>query len=254
MEDEDTLDELSYLSTVKTIYTVGYSISITSLVMAITVLIAFSCSCLCRRLHCPRNYIHIHLFLTFILKAVAIFIKDAVLFQAENTDHCSFSTTECKFSVVFCHYFTMTNFMWLLVEALYLNCLLLTSFPHGRRYFWWLVLFGWGVPTFFIILWILVKGYLEDNLCWDFNQDSPFWWLIKGPIILSVGVCIIFPVLYKSVGFIVSILYCFLNQEVQAEICRKWRGNSYGFMTVWRKRTRWTMPSSSGIKMTASVC
>ncbi|XP_042328130.1 growth hormone-releasing hormone receptor [Sceloporus undulatus] len=310
MEDEDTLDELSYLSTVKTIYTVGYSISITSLVMAITVLIAF------RRLHCPRNYIHIHLFLTFILKAVAVFIKDAVLFQAENTDHCSFSTTECKISVVFCHYFTMTNFMWLLVEALYLNCLLLTFFPHGRRYFWWLVLFGWGVPTFFIILWILVKGHLEDNMCWDFNQDSPFWWLIKGPIILSVGVSFvlflnIIRILLKKLdlrqinfnnssqyrrlskstllliplfgthyiffnflpehanvglrlylelcigsfqGFIVAILYCFLNQEVQAEICRKWRGNSYGFMTLWRKRTRWTMPSSSGIKMTASVC
>uniref|UniRef100_A0A8D0G958 Growth hormone releasing hormone receptor n=1 Tax=Sphenodon punctatus TaxID=8508 RepID=A0A8D0G958_SPHPU len=311
VEDEmPSSKDQSYLSTVKIIYTVGYSVSITSLTIAVTVLIAF------RRLRCPRNYIHIQLFLTFIFKAIAVFIKDAVLFQKEDIDHCSFSTAECKISVVFCHYFTMTNFMWLLVEALYLNCLLLSSFPHGRRYFWWLVLFGWGFPTFFTTAWILAKLYHEDTACWDVNQGSPYWWLIKGPILFSVGVNFILFIniirillkkldsrqincntssqyrrLSKSMllliplfgthyiifnflpeytnlvfrmylelcigsfqGFIVAVLYCFLNQEVQAEIGRKWHGNSYGLIPVWRKKTRWTMASSSGIKMTTSVC
>ncbi|XP_066483505.1 growth hormone-releasing hormone receptor-like [Tiliqua scincoides] len=310
VEEEVALHEASYLPTVRSIYTVGYSISAASLVIAILVLVAF------RRLRCPRNYIHIHLFVTFILKAVAIFVKDVILFQEEGMDYCGFSTTECKISVVFSNYFTMTNFIWLLVEALYINCLLLSSFTHGRRYYWWLVLFGWGVPTFFTLLWILLKVQFEDTLCWDANQGSPYWWLIKGPIIFSVGVnfilfiniirillkkldsrqinfnnssqyrrlskstllliplfgthYIIFNFLpeYANVGvrlylelcigsfqgFIVAVLFCFLNQEVQAEICRKWHGNSYRFMPVWRKKTRWTAPSSSGIKMTTSVC
>ncbi|KAG8147761.1 hypothetical protein E2320_000033, partial [Naja naja] len=71
---------------------------------------------------------------------------------------------ECKISMVFLNFSTMANFMWLLVEAIYLTCLLLSSFSHGSKYYWWLVTFGWGVPTFFTTLWILLKVYFEDVL------------------------------------------------------------------------------------------
>uniref|UniRef100_A0A672T4Z3 Growth hormone releasing hormone receptor n=1 Tax=Sinocyclocheilus grahami TaxID=75366 RepID=A0A672T4Z3_SINGR len=172
----------SYFATVKLIYTVGYGASLLSLSVAVAILLLF------RRLHCARNYIHMQLFFTFILKSVAVFIKDATLFSSDDTDHCTLSTAACKASVVLCHYCVMTNFFWLLVEAVYLNFLLVSAFPRSRRCLWSFALLGWGFPLVCIILWICSRLYFEDTECWDINEDSPYWWIIKGPIVVSIGV------------------------------------------------------------------
>ncbi|KAI5775045.1 GHRHR protein [Gulo gulo luscus] len=304
------MEEKSYFSTVKIIYTLGHSISVVALFVAIAILVAL------RRLHCPRNYIHTQLFVTFILKAGAVFLKDATLFHGENTDHCSFSTVLCKFSVATSHFATMTNFSWLLVEAAYLTCLLASKSPSTRRAFWWLVLAGWGLPLLFTAMWVCCKVVFEDVACWDLDDSSPYWWIIKGPIVLSVGVnfglflniirvllrklepaqgslraesqywrlskstlllipllgvhYVIFNFLPDSVGlsvrlplelglgsfqgFIVAILYCFLNQEVKTEISRRWHGHDLELLPARRTHTKWTMPSRSGVKALTSVC
>ncbi|XP_066862237.1 glucagon-like peptide 1 receptor isoform X5 [Kogia breviceps] len=55
------------------IYTVGYALSFSALVIASAILLGF------RHLHCTRNYIHLNLFASFILRALSVFIKDAAL-------------------------------------------------------------------------------------------------------------------------------------------------------------------------------
>ncbi|XP_029444207.1 vasoactive intestinal polypeptide receptor 1 isoform X2 [Rhinatrema bivittatum] len=272
------VEETAFYGSVKTGYTIGHSLSLVSLTAAMIIL------CLFRKLHCTRNYIHMHLFMSFIMRAIAVFVKDIILFENGESDNCFVGSPGCKAAMIFFQYCIMANFFWLFVEGLYLHTLLVISFFSERKYFWWYILIGWGAPTVFITAWIISRIHYEDIGCWDII-DSPFWWIIKAPILVSIlanfilFICIIrilvqkllspdvgrnentqysrlakstllliplfgihyimfafFPDNFKSEvkmifelilgsfqGFVVAVLYCFLNGEVQAELKRKWR-------------------------------
>ncbi|KAL8164815.1 UNVERIFIED_CONTAM: Vasoactive intestinal polypeptide receptor [Gekko kuhli] len=82
------LPETVFYGFVKTGYTIGHSLSLVALTMAMIVL------CIFRKLHCTRNYIHMHLFMSFIMRAIAVFVKDVILFESEESDHCYPEFTE----------------------------------------------------------------------------------------------------------------------------------------------------------------
>ncbi|KAK1172735.1 vasoactive intestinal polypeptide receptor-like [Acipenser oxyrinchus oxyrinchus] len=172
----------SYYSTFQHIYTAGYSTSLVSLITAIVVFTVF------RKFHCTRNYIHMNLFLSFILRASAVFIKDAVLFADENMDHCFMSTVSCKAAVVFFQFSILANFFWLLVEGMYLKTLLALTFVSEKKYFWWYILVGWGAPTTVMTTWVLTRIYHDNHGCWDDNEDTTVWWIIRCPILFAVFV------------------------------------------------------------------
>uniref|UniRef100_A0A7N6B5D5 Vasoactive intestinal peptide receptor 1a n=1 Tax=Anabas testudineus TaxID=64144 RepID=A0A7N6B5D5_ANATE len=250
-----------FFTAIKVGYTIGHSVSLISLTIAIIIL------CLFRKLHCTRNYIHMHLFVSFILKAAAVFIKDVVLYDVGETDNCQ-SSVGCKAVIVFFQYGIMASFFWLLVEGLYLHALLAVSFFSERKYFWWYILIGWGAPTIFISAWVITKAYLNDpglflsrqvNFflficiirilrqkmnCPDIGrkESNQYSRLAKSTLLLIplFGInYIIFAFIPENVhphirmvfdlilgsfqGFVVAVLYCFLNGEVQSEIKRKWR-------------------------------
>ncbi|KAK7811952.1 hypothetical protein U0070_007005 [Myodes glareolus] len=161
MNDSSNEKRHAYLLKLKVMYTVGYSASLAMLLVALSILCSF------RRLHCTRNYIHMHLFVSFILRALSNFIKDAVLFPSDDVTYCDARRVGCKLVMIFFQYCIMANYAWLLVEGLYLHTLLAISFFSERKCLQAFVLLGWGI-------------------CWDINSNPSIWWLIRGPVILSI--------------------------------------------------------------------
>ncbi|XP_006912105.1 pituitary adenylate cyclase-activating polypeptide type I receptor isoform X7 [Pteropus alecto] len=304
--ESETGDQDYYYLSVKSLYTVGYSTSLVTLTTAMVILCRF------RKLHCTRNFIHMNLFASFMLRAIAVFIKDWILYAEQSSNHCFISTVECKATMVFFHYCVVSNYFWLFIEGLYLFTLLVETFFPERRYFYWYIIIGWGTPTVCVFVWAMLRLYFDNTGCWDMNDNTALWWVIKGPVVgsimvnfgLFVGIIIIlvqklqspdtggnessvyfcvqkcyckpqraqqhsckmselstitlrlarstllliplFGIHYTVFafspenvskrerlvfelglgsfqGFVVAVLYCFLNGEVQAEIKRKWR-------------------------------
>ncbi|KAM8936253.1 pituitary adenylate cyclase-activating polypeptide type I receptor isoform 2-T2 [Lycaon pictus] len=299
-------DQDYYYLSVKALYTVGYSTSLVTLTTAMVILCRF------RKLHCTRNFIHMNLFVSFMLRAISVFIKDWILYAEQDSNHCFVSTVECKAIMVFFHYCVVSNYFWLFIEGLYLFTLLVETFFPERRYFYWYTIIGWGTPTVCVSVWAMLRLYFDDTGCWDMNDNTALWWVIKGPVVgsimvnfvLFIGIIVIlvqklqspdmggnessiyfcvqkcyckpqraqqhsckmselstitlrlarstllliplFGIHYTVFafspenvskrerlvfelglgsfqGFVVAVLYCFLNGEVQAEIKRKWR-------------------------------
>ncbi|XP_069009026.1 pituitary adenylate cyclase-activating polypeptide type I receptor isoform X1 [Embiotoca jacksoni] len=178
-EGNNTNLDLYYVS-VKALYTVGYSTSLVSLTTAMVILCRF------RKLHCTRNFIHMNLFVSFMLRAISVFIKDGVLYAKEDSEHCFIHTLECRAVMIFFHYCVLSNYFWLFIEGLYLFTLLVETFFPERRYFYWYIIIGWGTPTVCVTIWAVLRLHFDDKGCWDINDNAAIWWVIKGPVLASI--------------------------------------------------------------------
>ncbi|XP_061660589.1 vasoactive intestinal polypeptide receptor 2-like isoform X2 [Syngnathoides biaculeatus] len=178
-------NELVFYKVVRVLSTLGHSLSLISLLSS-TVIIA-----LFRRLRCMRNYIHINLFASFVLRAVAVLTKDLLLFSDEEDDavDCSVqpSLVGCKSSLVFLNYSIMANFFWLLAEALYLHTLLLVVHARCARLCVYMLI-GWGIPCVFTVAWILCRIHLDDTWCWERNDNPVPGRVLDWPIMACVVV------------------------------------------------------------------
>ncbi|XP_069564932.1 glucagon-like peptide 2 receptor [Brachyistius frenatus] len=286
---KDKEDEMLRQTALRLISVVGYSLSLFSLTLA-TLLMG-----VLRKLHCTRNYIHMNLFMSFILRAVAVISKEIILYimysnlpkddPGWNSYSSSAISLMCKISKVCMEYFVACNYFWLLVEAVFLHTLLFTAVLTKRCLLKKYMLLGWGTPVLFVTPWTVVKIVYENTECWSI-VNRWFWWIIRGPITLSVLVIffifikilmlllsklkadqvkftdyryslaratlvlipllgiheVVFTVLIDECvegssryarnfinltlssfqGFLVAVLYCFANGEVQAELKKRW--------------------------------
>ncbi|KAG9339540.1 hypothetical protein JZ751_023683 [Albula glossodonta] len=202
------------------------------------------------RLHCTRNYIHMHLFVSFMLRAISIFVKDKVVhanmglqeFDSALMDNFKIISAAsldqsqyigCKITVLLFIYFLATNYYWILVEGLYLHSLIFMAFLSDTKYLWGFTLIGWGVPALFVAAWAVVRAQLADAR--KLAKSTLVLVLVFGVhYIVFVGM----PHTFKGTGwegFFVSIIYCYCNGEVQTEIKRTW--------TRWNLAFDWKGPT-----------
>ncbi|KAM4595310.1 glucagon receptor isoform 2-T2 [Fundulus diaphanus] len=190
-ECEDDPDE-EYgrtLSKLRIMYTVGYSLSLGALLLALGILISF------RKLHCMRNNIHMNLFASFILRAVSILVKDAVVIPTLDlkSDNATRAQTWvnipavmwCRGAMVMMQYSVMANNYWLLVEGIYLHSLLVITVFSEKKYLYIYLAIGWGAPLIFVLPWITVKYLYENEECWQRNINMGYWWIIRSPILFA---------------------------------------------------------------------
>ncbi|XP_035161406.1 parathyroid hormone 2 receptor isoform X2 [Callithrix jacchus] len=199
LQPDISIGKQEFFERLYVMYTVGYSISFGSLAVAILIIGYF------RRLHCTRNYIHMHLFVSFMLRATSIFVKDRVVHahigvkeleslvmqddpqnstEAPSVDKSQF--IGCKTAVVMFIYFLATNYYWILVEGLYLHSLIFVAFFSDTKYLWGFILIGWGFPAAFVAAWAVARATLADARCWELSAGD-IKWIYQAPILAAIG-------------------------------------------------------------------
>ncbi|KAL8571552.1 hypothetical protein ACOMHN_055671 [Nucella lapillus] len=284
------------------LYTVGYSVSLGTLLVAVIIMLC------CKRLHSKSNTLHINLFLAFILRAVIAFLKDllfvnslglpkdlkvtpqGILQFASDSLHweCKLLFTVFMYSVSACN-------IWILAEALYLSMLVHKPLHTERQGVRVYVVLGWTLPLLILIPWVIVKATNEDFFCWNIQENTYYYWIIRGPgvavivinfflflnifrklflkirhsselgarykakyrklakfiLVLIPLFGIMYMVFYVVVpsgfqdssynvaylylemtynsfqGFLLALLFCFLNEEVHGELKRVWYRHRY---------------------------
>ncbi|XP_023996820.2 pituitary adenylate cyclase-activating polypeptide type I receptor-like [Salvelinus sp. IW2-2015] len=183
LSDDNTTSPDMHYASVKALYTVGYSSSLVSLTTAMTILCRFRSS------YCTRvSYVSISVFKSLNLRLISIFVRQRRLHDKESiSTHCYIHTVECKAVMVLFHYCVMSNYFWLFIEGLYLFTLLVQTFFPERRYFYWYTVVGWGeYSTICVTVWATLRLHFDDTSCWDTNNTTALWWVIKGPTVVSI--------------------------------------------------------------------
>uniref|UniRef100_A0A673B2I5 Parathyroid hormone 2 receptor a n=1 Tax=Sphaeramia orbicularis TaxID=375764 RepID=A0A673B2I5_9TELE len=163
-------------------YTVGYAVSFSSLLVAIFIIGYF------RRLHCTRNYIHMHLFVSFMLRAVSIFVKDRVVHSSaglQDFDSALLDNLKTVTMAPLDKSQYVSKHLW---SSLFLlsNDYTRVFQPWGRDPMWGFLELKWGVPAVFVVVWAAVRATLADGRCWELSAGN-IKWIYQVPILTAIG-------------------------------------------------------------------
>ncbi len=139
----------------------------------------------------PTNTNSIHRFIV-----VSLFIAQLLFIIETKYHHLIINVGfACNAMAILLHYFWLSVFSWLLVDALHLHRMLteMRDINHGHMKFY--VGTGFGIPAIIVGLSVGVRGHQYGNLhfCWLSLYDVSVWSLV-GPlcVALFLQICILF--------------------------------------------------------------
>ncbi|XP_017868914.1 PREDICTED: diuretic hormone receptor isoform X2 [Drosophila arizonae] len=177
--ETETVPEFETIVELPTIiYYIGYALSLVSLTLALIVFAYY------KELRCLRNTIHANLFFTYIMSALFWILLLSVQISVRS------GLSSCIALVTLFHFFTLTNFFWMLVEGLYLYMLVVKTFSGDNIRFNIYASIGWGGPALFVVTWAVAKGltvnYNSNVEKYDINcpwmEETNVDWIFQGPV------------------------------------------------------------------------
>ncbi|OQV20355.1 putative Secretin receptor [Hypsibius exemplaris] len=195
---------IAALPYLKALTVTGYSISLISLLAAITILLGF------KRLYCPRNTLHINLFVSFIFRALAVILSRGNFRESESRNSVENQNLQengvgCRIGIMVFQYAIMANYFWIFIEGCYLNSIMSFSVFTDHSKIWPHIVGGWAPPLLFVGIWAIVKGLTHNVQCWSTHTEDPGnFWILRGPITATIVMNFIF---FLNIGRIIFIQF-----------------------------------------------
>ncbi|XP_021374228.1 PDF receptor-like [Mizuhopecten yessoensis] len=278
----------------RTMEIVGLWVSLVSSLISLFIFSYF------RSLRCHRTRIHRNLFVSISVQTIVRLILYVDQFVAQAGGRSTIGTTGmsegatifetpvlCEFLYAMIEYTKTVQFMWMLIEGLYLHNMIAVSVFSGRPNYIVFYLMGWGVPLPFTIGWVTTMALSHTARCWFPYYFLPYYWIIEAPRVAVIAINLMFLLniirvlviklrrsqtnepqvtkvrkavkaalvllpllgitnfvvmtdppadnvtkfgiwsyttyfLVSFQGFLISLLYCFLNGEVQLTLRKRW--------------------------------
>ncbi|XP_023026344.1 parathyroid hormone/parathyroid hormone-related peptide receptor [Leptinotarsa decemlineata] len=185
---------MEWVPRIKLTSCVGYTISVTSLVISIYIFFTI------KRLRCSRNTLHINLFFSFIMRSFMSIMKDVFFVKGtalacdtvfDKGGNASFPKNViyswvCKAIVSLRFYFIIVNFMFMLMEGMYLHNLMFLKLFSDNHSVAIYCLMGWGLPILFLIPWIILRAIFDNVRCWTEKSNLYIDLLVALPIGITI--------------------------------------------------------------------
>ncbi|VDI54787.1 calcitonin receptor-like [Mytilus galloprovincialis] len=163
---------------------VGFSISITLLVISLFIFFKF------RQLRCDRITLHKNLFISYLLTAIMYILYNVLVIMDGDVLHDQ--PIWCVVLHVVTQYCVVSNFAWMFCEGVYLHTIMVKTFITGK----WLIIvctvIGWVCPFVLVGVYTAVRASSKDDniLCW--HQESTLQWIMYAPVVASIFLNLIF--------------------------------------------------------------